>query len=54
MRLFRNGKSILSELREKPFKLEKEIQTLFEENLIGATGLLYQSRSSFLNSWYLQ
>ncbi|MCJ8498355.1 DUF5655 domain-containing protein [Chryseobacterium salipaludis] len=39
MRLFRNGKSILSELREKPFKLEKEIQTLFEHNLHYISGL---------------
>ncbi|RQP14811.1 MAG: hypothetical protein EAS48_00745 [Chryseobacterium sp.] len=39
MRLFRNGKSILSELREKPFKLEKDIQTLFEDNLKSATDL---------------
>lgn len=39
MRLFRNGKSMLSELREKPFKLEKEIQTLFEDNLHHLSGL---------------
>lgn len=39
MLLFKNTKSSLSELKEKPFKLEKEIQTLFEKNIKSITGL---------------
>lgn len=39
MLLFKNTKSSLSELKEKPFKLEKEIQTLFEKNIQSITGL---------------
>ena len=40
MLLFKDTKSSLAELNEKPFKLEKEIQKLFEKNLKAITGLL--------------
>lgn len=40
MLLFKDNKSSLAELKEKPFKLEKEIQKLFEKNLKAITGLL--------------
>lgn len=40
MLLFKDNKSSLAELEEKPFKLEKEIQKLFEKNLKAITGLL--------------
>ncbi|WP_221391362.1 DUF5655 domain-containing protein [Dyadobacter sp. NIV53] len=33
MQIFQNNKQSLSTLRELPFKLEKEIQTLFEQNI---------------------
>ena len=33
MQLFQDNKSSLLDLREVPFKLEKEIQQLFEKNL---------------------
>ena len=33
MQLFKNNKQTLSALKEKPFKLEKDIQKLFEQNL---------------------
>jgi hypothetical protein len=33
MQLFKNNKQTLSSLKEKPFKLEKDIQRLFEQNL---------------------
>lgn len=33
------NKNQLSELKEKPFKLEKEIQLLFENNMEILTGL---------------
>ena len=39
MQLFKNANEHLIGLKEKPFKLEKEIQNLFEQNLIGITGL---------------
>jgi len=39
MLLFKNTKSSLSELKEKPFKLEKEIQILFEKSIQSITGL---------------
>lgn len=38
MQLYHQHKQILSSLKEKPFKLEKEIQTLFESNLEQITG----------------
>lgn len=38
MHLFTQHKTNLSSLKEKPFKLEKEIQTLFEANLTLLTG----------------
>ncbi|WP_370449480.1 hypothetical protein [Apibacter sp. HY039] len=41
MLLFTKDKNQLSELKEKPFKLEKEIQTLFESNLEIITGLKF-------------
>lgn len=41
MLLFTKDKNQLSELKEKPFKLEKEIQTLFENNLETITGLKF-------------
>lgn len=40
MLLFKDNKSSLAELKEKPFKLEKDIQKLFEKNLKAITGLL--------------
>ena len=39
MQLFQDNKSSLLDLREIPFKLEKEIQELFEKNLFQITGL---------------
>lgn len=39
MNLFNLNKNQLSQLKEKPFKLEKEIQNLFEHNLNLLTGL---------------
>ncbi|MBU2062186.1 MAG: hypothetical protein KKH44_10110 [Bacteroidetes bacterium] len=39
MQLFENNKQ-LKILKEKPFKLEREIQNLFEENLFQITGLV--------------
>ena len=41
MLLFTKDKNQLSELKEKPLKLEKEIQTLFESNLEIITGLKF-------------
>lgn len=38
MRIFQLKQQQLSDLNEKPFKLEKEIQTLFEKNLFELTG----------------
>lgn len=40
MLLFKDTKRSLAELKENPFKLEKEIQKLFEKNLKAITGLL--------------
>ena len=40
MLIYHNQKNNLSEIKEKPFKLEKEIQDLFEENLQAITGLM--------------
>lgn len=39
MNLYKLNKTQLSQLKEKPFKLEKEIQNLFEQNLTLLTGL---------------
>src|SRR5690554_5419095 len=39
MQLFTYTKNQLSSLKEKPFKLEKEIQKLFEANLASVSGL---------------
>lgn len=41
MLVFTQDKKQLSELREKPFKLEKDIQTLFEANLENIAGLQF-------------
>lgn len=38
MRIFQLKQQQLSDLNERPFKLEKEIQTLFEKNLFELTG----------------
>lgn len=38
-RLFQYSKKQLLDLNEKPFKLEREIQDLFEQNLNQLTGL---------------
>lgn len=39
MKLFTHTKNQLSSLKEKPFKLEKELQKLFEKNLTDISGL---------------
>lgn len=39
MQVFKNNKQILTTLKEMPFKLEKDIQKLFEQNLESITGL---------------
>ena len=39
MQLFQNNNLSLSELIEIPFKLERDIQQLFEKNLLQITGL---------------
>lgn len=39
MQLFKDNKQALSTLKEKPFKLEKDIQKLFEQNLELVTNL---------------
>ncbi len=39
MNLYNLNKTQLTQLKEKPFKLEKEIQNLFEQNLTTLTGL---------------
>jgi predicted transport protein len=39
MNLYNLNKTKLSQLKEKPFKLEREIQNLFEQNLTALTGL---------------
>ncbi|TYR31253.1 hypothetical protein FXV77_21115 [Sphingobacterium phlebotomi] len=39
MQLFNHAKNKLNSLKEKPFKLEKEMQKLFETNLEAITGL---------------
>ena len=50
MLLFQDNKSSLLDLREVPFKLEKEIQQLFERNLFQITGLeLVKSEFSIQN-----
>ncbi len=41
MLLFTQNKNRLTGLKEKPFKLEKEIQILFENNLESITGLKF-------------
>jgi len=41
MNLFTNHKNQLASLKEKPFKLEKEIQNLFEANLANLTALQF-------------
>jgi len=40
MALFKNQNGSLSELKEKQFKLEKDIQKVFEQNLNSIMGLL--------------
>ena len=39
MALYKNGSTQLEAIKEKPFKLEKEIQALFEKNLPAIMGL---------------
>jgi predicted transport protein len=39
MNIYNFNKTKLAQLKEKPFKIEKEIQNLFEENLTTLTGL---------------
>ena len=39
MPLYKNTSTQLSNLKEKPFKLEREIQRLFENNLSAIMGL---------------
>lgn len=41
MQLFTSSKSQLASLREQPFKLEKDIQTLFEHNLEAISGFKF-------------
>lgn len=41
MQLFTSAKSQLASLREQPFKLEKDMQTLFERNLEAITGFKF-------------
>lgn len=41
MNLFHLNKTQLSQLKEKPFKLEREIQNVFEQNLCLLTGLAF-------------
>lgn len=51
MQLFKNNKHILSALKEIPFKLEKDIQSLFEQNLHQITSLkLIKSEFSIKNN----
>lgn len=50
MSIYANTKGILSQIKEKPFKLEKEIQDLFEANLNPIMGLqLVKSEFSIKN-----
>ena len=41
MQLFTSTKSQLASLREQPFKLEKDMQALFERNLEAITGFKF-------------
>ena len=41
MILYKRNSSQISELKEIPFKLEKDIQSLFEKNLNNLTGLTF-------------
>jgi len=51
MQIFKNNTQTLNTLREIPFKLEKEIQNLFEQNLEVLSGLkLVKSEFSIKNS----
>ncbi len=50
MKLYNKNKNIITLLREVPFKLEKEIQTIFEKNLHSILGLqLVKSEFSIKN-----
>ena len=40
MALYQNQSGKLNEVKEKPFKLEKDIQKVFEENLFTIMGLV--------------
>ena len=40
MALYTNQTGKLKEVKEKPFKLEKDIQKVFEENLFAIMGLV--------------
>lgn len=44
MQLYQSQTNNLVELVEQPFRLEREIQTLFEQNLTEFTGLKCQDR----------
>ena len=44
MNLYQVNKSQLQVLKENPFKLEREIQNLFEQNLNLLTGLEFVKR----------
>jgi predicted transport protein len=44
MTIYSNQSSKLKEIKEKPFKLEKDIQQLFEANLLGIMGLEFVKR----------
>lgn len=50
MSIYTNTKGKLSQAKEKPFKLEREIQALFESNLYSILGLqLVKSEFSIKN-----
>jgi RecB family endonuclease NucS len=50
MPLYNNNKGTISQVKEKPFKLERDIQNLFEENLNTIMGLkLVKSEFSIKN-----
>lgn len=51
MYLFHSKKTTLSELKENPFKLEKEIQSLTEQNLEKVFGLKFISTEFALNEF---
>ena len=50
MQLFNRSQPTLSTLSEVPFKLEKEIQNLFEQNLETITGLKFITSEFIIKS----